>query len=153
MTTQETKIVGADEHGNPLEANMHQHERGSAGPIVHTVEHHRFNSISLPFLNETNGAQMNKAVSFGANKSVIHDGGSTSSKTTGTTTSTTANHLIDSGETFSDIEVGMSVHNTTDSTYASVTAVASNDLTLDADIFTSGGNARGQTMRPSTLLP
>ncbi|OGS40457.1 MAG: hypothetical protein A3K77_00465 [Euryarchaeota archaeon RBG_13_31_8] len=57
---------------------------------------------------------------------------------TGAADGTSANHLIDSGETFSAVRVGDQVHNTTDNTYANVTVVASGDLTLDADIFVSG---------------
>ena len=57
-----------------------------------------------------------------------------------TTDGTTANHLIDSSEDFvtDGILVGCRVKNTTDTTYANVTAVASGDLTLDADIMVSG---------------
>lgn len=57
-----------------------------------------------------------------------------------TTDGTTASHLIDSSENFvaQGILVGDRVKNTTDSTYANVTAVASGDLTLDADIMVSG---------------
>lgn len=57
-----------------------------------------------------------------------------------TTDGTTANHLIDSSEDFvaQGILVGARVKNTTDTTYANVTAVASGDLTLDADIMVSG---------------
>lgn len=57
-----------------------------------------------------------------------------------TTDGTTANHLIDSSENFvtDGILVGCRVKNTTDTTYANVTAVADGDLTLDADIMVSG---------------
>lgn len=57
-----------------------------------------------------------------------------------TTDGTTALHLIDSSETFSDdgILVGYTIKNTTDTTYALVTAVANGDLTLDTDIMVSG---------------
>lgn len=57
-----------------------------------------------------------------------------------TTDGTTSNHLIDSSEDFvtQGILVGARVKNTTDSTYANVTAVANGDLTLDADIMVSG---------------
>ena len=58
----------------------------------------------------------------------------------GTTTSAAANKLIDSGATFQteDVGVGFLVHNTTDDTYAWVTAVDSEiQLTLDADIMAS----------------
>ncbi len=57
-----------------------------------------------------------------------------------TTDGTTANHLIDSSENFvaQGILVGARVKNTTDTTYANVTAVDSGDLTLDADIMVTG---------------
>ena len=63
---------------------------------------------------------------------------------TGTTTSTTANKIVDSGGNFTSIvNIGDAVMNTTDGTYAYVTAVDSNTtLTLDSDIFTSGENYR-----------
>lgn len=61
---------------------------------------------------------------------------------TGTTDgSTTANKLIDSTATFTTdgIKVGMRVTNTTDTTYALVTAVDSDtQLTLDTDIMATG---------------
>ena len=59
----------------------------------------------------------------------------------GTTTSTTANKLTDSGATFSTtgIKAGMIVYNTTDSTEATITAVDSETaLSLSSDVFTSG---------------
>lgn len=57
-----------------------------------------------------------------------------------TTDGTTAGHLIDSSENFvtDGILAGDTVKNTTDGTYANITAVASGDLTLDADIMISG---------------
>lgn len=61
-------------------------------------------------------------------------------KDSGTTTSTSSNHLVESGQNFlSTVNIGNVVFNTTDNTFAYVTAVNSNtDLTLDADIMTSG---------------
>jgi len=57
-----------------------------------------------------------------------------------TTDGTTAGHLIDASETFEDdgILAGYTVKNTTDTTYALITAVANGDLTLDTDIMVSG---------------
>lgn len=60
---------------------------------------------------------------------------------TGTTTGTTANKLVDSGATFvtDGVKAGVVVYNTTDSTQATVTAVDSEtQLSVSADIFTSG---------------
>lgn len=58
----------------------------------------------------------------------------------GTTTGTTTNKLVDSGETFeSKVQVGDIVYNTSDATAATVTAVDSDtQLTLNGDIMTSG---------------
>jgi len=57
-----------------------------------------------------------------------------------TTDGTTANHLIDSGRDFAALGVliGDRVENTTDSTSALITAIASGDLTIDNDIMTTG---------------
>tara|TARA_X000001316_G_C921707_1_gene36260 strand:+ start:344 stop:808 length:465 start_codon:yes stop_codon:yes gene_type:complete len=58
----------------------------------------------------------------------------------GTTTGTTANKLVDSGETFeSKVQVGDIVYNTSDATAATVTAVDSDtQLSLNGDIMASG---------------
>jgi len=57
-----------------------------------------------------------------------------------TTSGTTADHLIDAGEDFpaDGILPGYTVKNTTDTTYALITAVAVGDLTLDTDIMVAG---------------
>jgi hypothetical protein len=61
-------------------------------------------------------------------------------RTTGTTTSTTTNKLVDSGASFlTTVGVGDLVKNTTDGTYSMVNSVDSDtELTLANDIFTSG---------------
>ena len=58
----------------------------------------------------------------------------------GTTTSTTANKLVDSAQNFeTTVETNMVVKNTTDGTYAYVTAIDSDTtLTLSSDIMASG---------------
>jgi hypothetical protein len=58
----------------------------------------------------------------------------------GTTTSTSANKLVQTGQNFlTTVSVGMIVRNTTDGTEASVTAVDSDTtLSLSSDIMTSG---------------
>lgn len=79
--------------------------------------------------------------------------------TSGTTTSTTANKLVDSGADFvtDGVEAGQYVINTTDSTYSIITAVDDlNTLSLERDIMVSGetyevgtanyGGADGQVM-------
>lgn len=59
----------------------------------------------------------------------------------GTADATEANKLHDADGGFAATDVGKTVHNTTDDTYAEVTAfVDSGELTLDADIFISGEN-------------
>ncbi|KKN81725.1 hypothetical protein LCGC14_0316370 [marine sediment metagenome] len=59
----------------------------------------------------------------------------------GTADATEANKLHDADGGFAATDVGKTVHNTTDDTYAEVTAfVDSGELTLSADIFISGEN-------------
>ena len=59
----------------------------------------------------------------------------------GSATSTTANKLVDSGASFASAAVGMTVFNTTDNTFATVTALDSGtQLSLSADIMASGDN-------------
>lgn len=97
--------------------------------------------FTRPFSNDTLGVEMAQNVTFSGNATIVHAGVNSGAALTGTTTGTTSSHLIDSGETFSGIAVGMSVKNTTSGNeYALVTVVSVNDLTLDADIFVSGEN-------------
>jgi len=58
----------------------------------------------------------------------------------GAATSTTSMHLIDAGINFSSLGVisGYTVWNRTDNTYAQIVNVATGDLTLNANIMTSG---------------
>ena len=58
----------------------------------------------------------------------------------GTTTATTASKLVEAGQNFDvTVSVGDIVHNTTDDTYAKVTAIDSaTTLSLDTDIMVSG---------------
>ncbi len=61
------------------------------------------------------------------------------SVTSGTTSATTPNKLVDSGASFSAADDGKFVWNTTDNTYATITAVDnSTTLSLDTDIMESG---------------
>ncbi len=54
-------------------------------------------------------------------------------------TATTANKLVDGSATFTSAMVGMTVYNTTDNTWARITAMDSTmQLALDADIMASG---------------
>jgi hypothetical protein len=73
----------------------------------------------------------------------IHFGNSTYTKTqvdSGTTDGTTANKLVDSSQNFlTTVSVNDIAHNTTDDTYAKVTAVDDDQtLSLNADIMVSG---------------
>jgi hypothetical protein len=70
----------------------------------------------------------------------------------GTTTSTSANKLVQTGQNFdSTVLSGMIVFNSTDSTFANVTAVDSaTTLSLSADVMTSGENF---TIYKTPLLP
>lgn len=64
-------------------------------------------------------------------------------KSAGTTTSTTADKLVDSGATFSTdgVTAGMTVYNSTDDELATVTAVDSEtQLSISSDIIVSGEN-------------
>lgn len=60
----------------------------------------------------------------------------------GTTTSTTSDKLVQTGQNFtSTVTVGMTVFNSTDNTFADVTAIDSDTiLSLDSDIMASGEN-------------
>lgn len=59
----------------------------------------------------------------------------------GSATSTSANNLVDTAATFTDILVGYIVYNTTDNTVATVTSVTdANTLVLSANIMASGEN-------------
>lgn len=73
--------------------------------------------------------------------------------TTGTTTSTTTNKLVDSSAKFlNNSNVGMLVKNTTDGTQARLTAIDSDiTISLSEDIFTSGENYELQWTAPSIL--
>lgn len=58
--------------------------------------------------------------------------------TFGTATSYTVNHLIDSTNGFGTVQIGDVAVNLTDNTYAMITTVAANNLTLTRDIFDNG---------------
>lgn len=57
---------------------------------------------------------------------------------TGTATATQTNKLIDSSKTFTSTALSKTVFNTTDNTFATVTAATSSVITLSADIMVSG---------------
>lgn len=63
--------------------------------------------------------------------------------TTGTATATSANHLVDSNAAFKPSDVEKTIYNTTDTTYATITAWNSaTDVTLSADIMADTENYR-----------
>jgi len=133
-------IEGENENGEDTIAEVIV-RRGCKGVRVFTESARNFTTFTRAFSNDNFGINMAQNVAFTGNPTIIHAGVNSGALLTGTTTGTTASHLIDSGETFSNISVGHSVKNTTSGTeYALVTAVASNDLTLDTDILVSGEN-------------
>ena len=111
-----------------------------AGLVVLTTPFLNYTSVPSPFLNETYGTAMNQAVTFGGVATVIHAGVNSGNAESGTTDGLGANKLIQSGQNFNTtVGIGHSVHNTTDDTYAIVTAVDSDtQLSLDTDIMASG---------------
>ena len=135
------KIQGSNNGDNTIVDAEVIVRRGSPGIRAYTEPARDLTSFTRPFTNPSLGIDLAQNVTFSGNPTVIHEGVNSGALLTGTTTGTTASHLIDSGETFSNISVGMSVKNTTSGTeYALVTAVTSNDLTLDTDILVSGEN-------------
>lgn len=70
-----------------------------------------------------------------------HDTSPFTTPNSGTADDTEANKLHDADGDFATTDVGKTVHNTTDDTYAEVTAfVDSGELTLNANIFINGEN-------------
>jgi hypothetical protein len=70
----------------------------------------------------------------------------------GSATSTSANHLVDTGAAFVAADVGRTVWNTTDNTYARITARNSGtDVTLDADIMANGEGYKAAFSRFTAL--
>ncbi len=99
---------------------------------------------------DANGISFAVSVEAATENNVIDDstltadaaGGTGSDLKTGTATSYTANKLNDSGGGLSVAKIGSVVVNTTDVTYARVTAIDSDTvLSLSADIFDTGNEA------------
>lgn len=138
------KVFIRDGQGSGLEAHVHDLRIPGKHAGVLTMQERflKFDPIFVPFLNPTNGAAMNKDVSFTGQPTIMHAGVNSGSLLTGTTDGTTAFHLIDSATNFTTgtiIVVGMSVKNTTSNNeFAIITNVLSGDLTLDTDIFVTG---------------
>jgi hypothetical protein len=117
---------------------------GDTGLKVFTKEMLEATAVAKPYLNPTFGSAMNQNVTFGGvgnRATVIHAGVNSGSGESGTTDgATTTNKLIQSGQNFqTTLGPGALVHNTTDDTYAIVTAVDSDtQLSLDTDIMETG---------------
>lgn len=148
MTIEISQVGTAHKFGHTkVEQSMHQRAGKTVGEslpgaVVYQERLLQFNPEFHPFLNEVNGTAMNIAASFSGIPAFIYEDGDSSNADNGTTSATTANKLedTDSGKTFtSTVSVGMVVRNTTDTTYAHITAIDSDTiLSLDADIMTTG---------------
>ena len=133
------EVAGPNQHGQDSKGSLHT-RGGVTGQVSYTSELISTRADIHFLVNETYGADMNQAIASTEVATVIHDGGDTTNADSGTTTSTSAGNLVDSGQDFlTTVGVGMTVRNTTDTTYAVVTAVTDNNtLALDTDIMTSG---------------
>lgn len=156
-----TPVKIIDGSGSELETYVHAFETGHGthhGLVVLAQEFLEFDPGILPFLNPTNGTAMNKAVTFGGAKlraTVLHAGVNSGSAESGTTDgATTPDKLIQSGQNFeTTLGPGALVHNTSDTTYAIVTAVDSDtQLSLDTDIMATGENYVINDIWPGTVV-
>lgn len=140
--TIETRVVGYKWAGDKdkVEQAMHKKDGKPPGAVVYQDPFLDFMSETRPFLNPINGNGMNIDAQFSEPPSFIYKDGANSNADSGTTDGTTSNKLVDSGQNFlSSVSVGMVVRNTTDTTYAHITAIDSNSiLSLDLDIMISG---------------
>lgn len=146
-----------DGRGNKLTAHVLRHHDSldkHSGVLTLNQPLLRIRNQGIPFLNPNFGTAINQDASFSGIGSFLHTGGTTSEAISSTTTSTTSNKLVDTGQTFtSTASVGMVVFNTTDTTFANVTNVDSNTvLTLSADIMTSGENYRINPVFAGTIV-
>lgn len=140
-----------DGQGGGLEAHVHRfggkrrNIEEHSGLLVLQERFLNFNPEVHPFLNDDFGTAMNQNITFGGAKlraTVIHAGVNSGSADSGTTDGIGSSKLIQSGQNFeATIGPGALVHNTTDTTFALVTAVDSDtQISLDADIMASGEN-------------
>lgn len=140
--TIETKQVGLDftNGQDKLEQAMHKKVSRPPGAVVYQELLIDFLPEVHPFLNPVNGTAMNINAGFTGFPAFIYEDGDSSNADSGTTDGTTASKLVDSGQNFtSTVSVGMVVRNTTDTTFAHVTAIDNDTtLSLDADIMMSG---------------
>ncbi|MEE9149971.1 MAG: hypothetical protein V3U27_21545 [Candidatus Tectomicrobia bacterium] len=132
----------ADGDGTGLEAHVHGFSTAKrtdhTGLLTLTVPFLGFNpEPAHPFLNDVNGTNMAVDASFSGIPAFIYESGGSSNADSGTASATSTGKLEESGQNFtSTVSVGMVVRNTTDTTYAHVTAVDSDTvLSIDADIM------------------
>jgi len=128
---------GVDQNGQDVRSSM-VNKGGIVGQVSYTRDYLDLRPDIHFFFNETHGGDMNQAIVSAEVVTVIHDGGDTTNADSGTATGgTSGTNLEDTGQNFlTTVGVGMVVRNTTDTTYAVVTAVVDNDnLTLDASIM------------------
>lgn len=134
--------------GTGLQVHVHKFSTAErddhAGLLVLTRVFQDFRSPQLNlFLNDSFGVAMNQNVTFGGSglrATVVHAGVNSGSADSGTTDGAAGSKLIESGQNFNTtVGPGALVHNTTDTTFALVTAVDSDtQLALSADIMASG---------------
>jgi len=94
------------------------------GGFVNTDIRSLFDGWRYRILNETNDVSGSATILNAANS------------VTGSATETSSSHLVDSATTFTAAMVGYYVHNTTDNTFAIITAFGSvHDVTLSSDIM------------------
>ena len=147
-----------DGDGSGLEAHVHpfstSRRADHAGLLVLTRPFQDFNPEFHPFLNDVNGTNMAVDASFSGFPAFIYESGGRSNADSGTTSATTTDKLVEAGQNFtSTVSVGMVVRNTTDTTYAHVTAVDSDTtLSIDADIMESGENYTIGAEWPGTAI-
>lgn len=158
----EARIIGGKGRDSTLsEAHVHPFDTGTGrhhGLVVSTERFITTEPLTKFFSNETVGIAMNQTITFGGSgvrATVIHAGVNSGSAESGITDgSTTTDKLIQSGQNFNTtVGPGALVHNTTDSTYALVTAVDSDtQLSLGTDIMATGENYVINDIWPGTAV-
>ena len=134
------KSIIADSGGIPVEVNTDTGENTAL--VVATRDHKTYTSKTVFFTNSTYGREMAQDASYGTIDWTIHDGTDTTEADSGNTDGIggDTNKLKDSAQNFeSTVLAGMSVHNTSDTSYTWVSAVASDtELSLLDDIMDDG---------------
>ncbi len=149
----ETEIVGGKGKDSTQSA-AHVHPFTVAGGHSHqglVTLSQRFietEPVTVFFVNSTKGIAMNQDVTFGTTGNILHDGGTTSSALpAGTATAQATNKLTDTtsppfeaGAEDDATIVGMTVENTTVSTYARISAIDSTSVLSLTDIPSKGAD-------------